>query len=50
MIGSIEKRLIVQHRANEASKRLESIAGIGAIVASAIAATGRRPKGIPVGS
>jgi transposase len=29
MIGSIEKRLVVQHRANEASKRLESIHGIG---------------------
>jgi transposase len=36
---SIEKRLIVQHRANEASKRLESIPGIGLIGASAIAAT-----------
>ena len=39
MIGSIEKRLIVQHRANEASKRLQSIHGIGIIGASAIAAT-----------
>ena len=39
MIGSIEKRLIVQHRANEASKRLEGIPGIGIIGASAIAAT-----------
>jgi transposase len=39
MIGSIEKRLMVQHRANEASKRLESIPGIGLIGASAIAAT-----------
>ena len=39
MIGSIEKRLIVQHRANEASKRLESVPGIGLIGASAIAAT-----------
>ena len=29
MIGSIEKRLVVQHRANEASKRLESVPGIG---------------------
>ena len=27
MIGSIEKRLIVQHRASEASKRLQSIPG-----------------------
>ena len=39
MIGSIEKRLTVQHRANEASKRLESIPGIGIIGASAITAT-----------
>jgi transposase len=39
MIGSIEKRLMVQHRANEASKRLESVPGIGMIGASAIAAT-----------
>jgi transposase len=44
MIGSIEKRLIVQHRANEASKRLESIPGIGLIGASAIAATVADPK------
>ena len=44
MIGSIEKRLIVQHRANEASKRLESIHGIGIIGASAIAATVTDPK------
>src|SRR5215831_5116023 len=29
MIGSIERRLTVQHRANEASKRLQSIHGIG---------------------
>ena len=27
MIGSIERRLTVQHRANEASKRLESVPG-----------------------
>ena len=44
MIGSIEKRLIVQHRANEASKRLQSIHGIGIIGASAIAATVTDPK------
>jgi transposase len=31
MIGSIERRLTVQHRANEASKRLESVPGIGII-------------------
>ncbi len=44
LIGSIEKRLAVQHRANEASKRLESIPGIGLIGASAIAATVTDPK------
>src|SRR6516162_6264252 len=44
MIGSIEKRLMVQHRANEASKRLQSIHGIGMIGASAIAATVTDPK------
>ena len=46
MIGSIEKRLTVQHRANEASKRLESVPGIGIIGASAIATTlnGRRAR------
>jgi transposase len=44
MIGSIEKRLLVQHRANAASKRLQSIPGIGIIGASAIAATVTDPK------
>ena len=44
MIGSIERRLIVQHRANEASKRLECIHGVGIIGATAIAATVTDPK------
>jgi transposase len=44
MIGSIERRLLVQHRANEASKRLESVPRIGTIGASAIAATVTDPK------
>jgi len=44
MIGSLEKRLIVQHRTNEASKRLQNIHGIGIIGASAIAATVPDPK------
>jgi transposase len=44
MIGSIERRLMLQHRANEASKRLQSIPGIGIIGASAIAATVADPK------
>jgi transposase len=39
MIGSIERRIIVQHRSNEASKRLKSIPGIGIVGATAIAAT-----------
>ena len=44
LIGSIEKRLVMQHRANEASKRLISIPGIGIIGASAIASTITDPK------
>ena len=39
LIGSIEKRIMAQHRSNEASKRLESIPGIGLIGATAIVAT-----------
>jgi len=44
MIRSIEKRLVVQHRSNEASQRLETIPGIGVIGATAIAATVPDPK------
>jgi len=44
MIGSIEKRIMAQHRSNEASKRLETIPGIGVIGATAIAATVPDPK------
>src|SRR5438270_12423486 len=43
MIGSIERRIVVKHRANEASKRLECIHGIGVIGASAITATVNDP-------
>jgi transposase len=39
LIGSIEKRIKTQHRANEESQRVETIPGIGVIGASAIAAT-----------
>jgi transposase len=39
LIGSLEKRIMTQHRADEASKRLRSIPGIGLIGATAIAAT-----------
>jgi transposase len=42
LIGSIE--IMAQHRANEASKRLESIPGIGLIGATAIAATVADPN------
>ena len=44
LIKSIEKRLLVQHRANASSKRLESIPGIGIIGASAVAAAVTDPK------
>ena len=44
LIGSIEKRIMAQHRGNEASQRLESIPGIGVIGATAIAATVPDPK------
>src|SRR6202165_2748812 len=50
MIGSIEKRIIVEHRSNEASKRLRSIPGIGLVGASAIVATVQDPKSISLGS
>jgi transposase len=39
LIGLSEKRIMTQHRSNEASKRLETIPGIGIIGATAIAAT-----------
>src|ERR1700747_1905465 len=39
MIGSIEKRIIAQHRASEQSKRVATIPGIGTLGASAITAT-----------
>ena len=44
MIGSIEKRVVGQHRSNEESKRLETIPGIGVIGATAIAAGVPDPK------
>src|SRR5436190_3343052 len=44
MIGSIDRRILVQHRANEASKRLQNVPGIGIIGASAIAATVTDPN------
>jgi transposase len=44
MIGSIEKRILAQHRSDQESQRLETIPGIGLIGASAIAATVADPK------
>jgi transposase len=38
MIGSIEKRIVKQHRSNKESKRLQTIPGIGVIGASTITA------------
>jgi transposase len=44
MIRSIERRIIAQHRSDEASKRLRSIPGIGIVGATAIAATVPDPR------
>src|SRR6516162_8487010 len=44
LIGSIEKRIMAQHRKSEASRRLQTIPGIGFIGATAIAATVTDPK------
>jgi hypothetical protein len=38
IIGSIEKRIVAQHRSNEASKRLKTIPGIGVVGATTITA------------
>jgi len=44
MIASIERRIIIQHRSDEASKRLKTIPGIGIVGATAIVATVPDPK------
>src|SRR5262245_3879797 len=44
MICSIEKRILAQHRASEASRRLEMIPCIGRLGATAIAATMTDPQ------
>src|SRR3974390_3052697 len=44
MIGSIQRRIVGEHRANEESKGLEGIPGIGVIGASAIPATVNDPR------
>src|SRR5450631_2751282 len=43
LIGSIEKRIKMQHRSNEASQRVETIPGIGVLGATAIVATAADP-------
>src|ERR1700726_585249 len=44
LIGSIEKRIKMQHRPNERSQRVETIPGIGVLGATAIVATVSDPK------
>jgi hypothetical protein len=44
MIGAIERRIMAQHRATEASKRVATIPGIGVLGASAITATVSDPS------
>ena len=44
LIASIEKRIVAQHRANEASKRLRTIPGVGLIGATAITAVVTDPR------
>ena len=43
LIGSIEKRIKMQHRSNETSQRVETIPGIGVVGATAIVATAADP-------
>ena len=49
LIGTIEKRIMAQHRSNEASMRLETIPGIGRIGASTIAAVVTDPMAFRTG-
>jgi transposase len=44
LIGSLEKRIMAQHRASEQSQRVETIPGIGIVGATAITATVTDPK------
>jgi transposase len=50
MIGSIEKRIIAQHRASEESKRVATVPGIGTLGASAITANGHGSERIRLGA
>jgi transposase len=49
MIGSIEKRIIAQHRASEESQRVATIPGVGFLGASAITATVTDPNAFQSG-
>src|SRR6202047_1125545 len=49
LIGSIEKRIVAQHRSNEASKRLETIPGIGIGGATTLTAVVTDPQGVRAG-
>ena len=44
LIGTLEKRIIRQHKSSDRSRRLETVPGIGVIGASAIEATMTDPK------
>ena len=44
LIGSIEKRIKMQHRSNETSQRVETVPGIGVLGATALVATVADPK------
>ena len=48
-IGLLEKRIVVRHRSNQDSKRLQTIPGIGIIGATAIAATVTDPTAFQSG-
>jgi transposase len=50
LIASLGKRIMAQHRKNEASQRLETIPGIGFVGATAIAATVTDPSAFRVGA
>jgi transposase len=44
LIGTLEKRIIAQHKSSDRSRRLETIPGIGVVGATAIDATVTDPK------
>jgi transposase len=44
LIGTLERRILTQHKSNEASRRLETIPGIGVVGATTIAAIVTDPQ------